>query len=675
MWRINKSSRSGFVLLVFLFAALPILNVHSAIDPDLSPRVIAVSAFCAIGFLIFSRNPIEIPATYRNIGIASIGIVLVTLFALLSSVNPGDALAEWLRIFVIYSFAFISLVILRKSKPELYTILRFVSVGILIFSGFAIVQTMPIIEDLFNDKKISISSELASTLSNKNFFSEVLVLLLPASFFALLSDEKRFKVLHLFAFILASFYILILASLSCWLAVAVALFVVGLAFLFGRSTKVAAGKKNSFAGIALVVGVIALGTVIFLKFPVGQNLKFKSEMMSKYLSDPTLLDQNVKTNNNSVFDRILMIRNSLKMIADHPLTGAGLNNWKLLYPSYGIGGTEVINSGAMNFEHPHNDYLLVFSEQGIIGLILYLLFFIFVFGVWITKWKSSGSDERSFLLVILFSVVAFLVISLFSYPRSRIYTPVLLMFIISLLFRKENENEKTFSIQPVVAIIAGVICLSCVIVTSIRLNSEVHAKKLIIAKMKRNFARVIRESEKIDPFWYPIEVNSTSIDWYRGMALFYSGQILPALKEYQKAVLKTPYHIRTLNDLATAYEQSGQPDSAIVYYKRALSISPELTDARLNLSATYFNQNKIDSAYQTINYLSGTNVNLNYRENYHKFMGVILSAKILDSLNTSKDTMLVNKMSTFVNDMPRMKKYIRDYSGKTIWPDVFKDVN
>ncbi|MBK8587368.1 MAG: O-antigen ligase family protein [Bacteroidetes bacterium] len=418
-----------------------------------------------------------------------------------------------------------------------------------------------------------------------------------------------------------------------------------------------------------------MGTVIFLKFPVGQNLKFKSEMMSKYLSDPTLLDQNVKTNNNSVFDRILMIRNSLKMIADHPLTGAGLNNWKLLYPSYGIGGTEVINSGAMNFEHPHNDYLLVFSEQGIIGLILYLLFFIFVFGVWITKWKSSGSDERSFLLVILFSVVAFLVISLFSYPRSRIYTPVLLMFIISLLFRKENENEKTFSIQPLVAIIAGVICLSCVIVTSIRLNSEVHAKKLIIAKMKRNFARVIRESEKIDPFWYPIEVNSTSIDWYRGMALFYSGQILPALKEYQKAVLKTPYHIRTLNDLATAYEQSGQPDSAIVYYKRALSISPELTDARLNLSATYFNQNKIDSAYQTINYLSGTNVNLNYRENYHKFMGVILSAKILDSLNTSKDTMLVNKMSTFVNDMPRMKKYIRDYSGKTIWPDVFKDVN
>ncbi|MBK8587369.1 MAG: hypothetical protein IPN88_19015 [Bacteroidetes bacterium] len=155
MWRINKSSRSGFVLLVFLFAALPILNVQ---------------------------------------------------------------------------------------------ILRFVSVGILIFSGFAIVQTMPIIEDLFNDKKISISSELASTLSNKNFFSEVLVLLLPASFFALLSDEKRFKVLHLIAFILASFYILILASLSCWLAVAVALFVVGLAFLFGRSTKVAAGKKKFFCG-------------------------------------------------------------------------------------------------------------------------------------------------------------------------------------------------------------------------------------------------------------------------------------------------------------------------------------------------------------------------------------------------------------------------------------------
>ncbi|MBP6532410.1 MAG: O-antigen ligase family protein [Bacteroidia bacterium] len=676
MWRINKSNRIGVALLVFLFVVLPILNVHSAIDPDLSPRIIAVSAFCAIGLLIFSRNPIEIPATFRKLGILSIGIVLISFLALFSSINPGDALAEWLRIFVIYSFTFISVIILSRSKLLLFTILRFISVGILVFSVFAIIQTIPIIKDLINHKKFSISSDLASTLSNKNFFSEVLVLLMPFSFFAMVSDERRFKLLHFVAFILATFYIFLLTSLACWMAIAVALLVVGITVLFGGSQKTAAGKKSSLARI--VVGallIISTGIFTVLKLPISQSLKFKVEMMSKYLSDPTLLDQNVKTNNNSIFDRILMIRNSLKMIADHPLTGVGLNNWKLLYTTYGVGGTEVINSGAMNFEHPHNDYLLIFSEQGIFGLILYLLFFLFVFKIWNTKWKNSGMNEHSFLLVILFSIVAFLVISLFSYPRSRIYSPVILMFIIALLFRNESDTDKKLSINAMLTIIAAIICLASVIVTTIRLNSEIHAKKMMIAKIQKNFARVIRESEKIDPFFYPIEINSTSIDWYRGMALFYSGQILPALNEYQKAVLRTPYHIRTLNDLATAYEQTGQPDSAIVYYKKALAISPELTDARLNLSATYFNQNQIDSAYQTINYLSGSSVNANYKESYLKFMTAILSAKIMDSVNAGKDTLLFNKMSTFVNDVPRLKKYIRNYSGKTIWPDVFKEVN
>lgn len=248
-----------------------------------------------------------------------------------------------------------------------------------------------------------------------------------------------------------------------------------------------------------------------------------------------------------------------------------------------------------------------------------------------------------------------------------------------MLFKKQelensqsNGSESKLVIKPIFIFSCAAICLASVIVTSIRLNSEIHAKKMIKAKFQSNFARVIRESEKINEYFYPLEFSSTAIDWYKGMALFYSGQIPAALASYQKAILKTPYHLRTLNDLATAYEQTGLPDSAISLYKRALSISPNLHDSRFNLSATYFNQNKVDSAYNVLNYIVYKNLNIGPQENYVKFMSVILAARIQDSLKTNSDSLMVNKMNSFINDIPRTKKYIRTYEGRTIWPDVFK---
>ncbi len=674
MWRISKASSGGFAFLVFLFVILPFLNVYSAIDPDLNPRLIAISAFCAFGILALSRNSIMIPAEFKSIGIASLGILMVSLIAVISSINTGEALAEWFRIFIIYFFAIIAILIIRKSNIETRIILRFVSFSTLIFCGYAIAQTVPIVDAILNHKEFRISSDLASTLSNKNFFSEVLTLLIPSTFLGLFQDERRFKALHFVAFLMCTLYIFLLSSLSCWIAISVSLLIVVVVFLFNSSTGIRAIKKSSVLGftfsILLLFSILAF---VLVKFPIGKNLLFKFHSISNYISDPALLDQNINSNNNSIFDRLLMIRNSVRMIGDHPIFGAGLNNWKLLYTSYGVGGTEVINSGAMNFEHPHNDYLLIFSEQGVFGLIAYLLFFFFVFKAWKRKWKDANGESRSFLIVILFSVVAFMIMSCFSYPRSRIYTPILLMFYISLLFMKQEKEENEIIIKPLYGILAGVICLVGVFVASIRLNSEIHAKKMMIAKMQKNFARVIRESEKIDPLFYPMEINSTSIAWYRGMAFFYSGQVQAALTEYRKAILITPNHLRTINDLATAFEQTGQPDIAIFYYKKALQISPDLTDSRFNCSATYFNQNKVDSAYQILSFLSYYNLSIGPQENYVKFMSAILAARISDSLKISKDTVLIDKMNTFINDIPATKKYIRNYTGKAIWPDVFSD--
>ncbi len=680
MWRNVKTGRGATILLAFLFILLPVMMVPSAIDPDLNPRIIAVSLFCLISLIIFGRRTVHLPDSFRKVGATSFALLIIALFSVISSVNSGEALAEWLRICMLYLFLLVSVIFFQKNDLNILTLVRFISLAVFIFCAFAILQTIPIIESVLANKKFNISSSLASSLSNKNFFSEVLVLLTPAVFYAIINDDKRYRLLHILAFILAVLYIILLTSVACWVALFVSLIIVCFVFLTNRNSDTFVLKKSTAITLTATTFILlTIGYIVFEKVPVAKGLKFKAEMIAKYISDPALLEQNVTSNNNSVFDRLLMIKNSLHMIKDHPITGVGMNNWKLFYTSYGVGGTEVINSGAMNFEHPHNDYLLIFAEQGVIGLLAYLLFIYFVIKVWRIKWKTTPSTDRDFLLVILFVIISFLIISLFSYPYSRIYSPILLMFYIAMLFKKQelensqsNGSESKLVIKPIFIFSCAAICLASVIVTSIRLNSEIHAKKMIKAKFQSNFARVIRESEKINEYFYPLEFSSTAIDWYKGMALFYSGQIPAALASYQKAILKTPYHLRTLNDLATAYEQTGLPDSAISLYKRALSISPNLHDSRFNLSATYFNQNKVDSAYNVLNYIVYKNLNIGPQENYVKFMSVILAARIQDSLKTSSDSLMVNKMNSFINDIPRTKKYIRTYEGRTIWPDVFK---
>ena len=694
MWRNVNTSRAATFFLAFLFVLLPFLMVPSAIDPDLNPRIIAVSVFCLVSIMLFGNRPILLPDSFKKIGIISIVLILFSLLSVFSAINTGEAIAEWLRIGVIYSFLLVSVLIIRNGPFNVLIPIRFISIAVLIFCGFAIVQTIPVVKDILANKKIIISSDLASTLSNKNFFSEVLVLLIPAIFYSILNDKKQFRILHIIAFILAFFFLILLSSLACWVAMIVSVVIVGVVFLLNRSSDTLVLKKSTVIILTITsIALIAIGKIVFEKVPVAKNLLFKVEMISKYISEPDLLDKNAMSNNNSVFDRILMIRNSVKMISDHPITGVGMNNWKLLYPAYGVNGTEIINSGGMNFEHPHNDYLLIFAEQGIFGILIYIFFFFFVFNVWRMNWKSTTPSDRAILLVILFVISSFLIMSLFSYPRSRIYSPVLLMFFISWLFVKRDSsnsvvnehspneiensnyvNTKTFVLKRVYSLTVILICLFATIVTAIRLDSEISAKKMIKAKFQNNFARVIRESEKINLYFYPLEYASTSIEWYKGMALFYSGKIPAALTLYQKAILKTPYHLRTLNDLATAYEQTGQPDSAISFYKRALAISPNLFDSRLNLSATYFNQNKIDSAYDVLNFIEYKKLNIGPNENYVKFMSVILAAKINDSLASSKDSVMIYGMNQFVKDIERTKKYIRTYKGRTIWPDVFTDI-
>jgi tetratricopeptide (TPR) repeat protein len=189
--------------------------------------------------------------------------------------------------------------------------------------------------------------------------------------------------------------------------------------------------------------------------------------------------------------------------------------------------------------------------------------------------------------------------------------------------------------------------------------------------VKGNFPGLIIASEKVNETFSPVDIATTSAQWYLGMANFYSGNLKQALEHYQAAAVITPNHLRTLNDLATCYEQNGLPDSALFYYSRALLIAPAFNEARLNRVATYFNRGQLNDALKDIQQINVHQPEREKSETYVKFMDAILYAKLDDTIAVNKNPELMEFYYALKRDRYTFNMFIRKYSGTDIWTDLF----
>lgn len=103
--------------------------------------------------------------------------------------------------------------------------------------------------------------------------------------------------------------------------------------------------------------------------------------------------------------RIKLWETALCMIKDHPITGIGYENFRLLYPEYIERYPDLKIWYIYEPYHAHNIFLKVQSELGIIGTITFLLFifsFLFMFYKLI---KSTNNKSAKILCISLLSAV------------------------------------------------------------------------------------------------------------------------------------------------------------------------------------------------------------------------------------------------------------------------------
>jgi tetratricopeptide (TPR) repeat protein len=349
----------------------------------------------------------------------------------------------------------------------------------------------------------------------------------------------------------------------------------------------------------LAVFIIACALLFQLKFSDGASLKVHTLNSLDY-------------NQGSTKDRFELWKRTTKLIKEKPLIGHGIGSWRINMLKYGNEGL-VSENNITFYQRPHNDFLWLGAEQGIVGLILYIGSLLIILFQLINSIHICNKRELLIQLILYASVlISFLIISNFSFPRERISHNIILFSSIGLFLNlnsriskvRKYKYFKTKGTKHISLVLLAII----LVLGAMRFHGEVHTKKATIARKKGDYKTCIMEIEKAQSLIYQIDETSTPLSWQTGLSYFHMGDYDKAHEYFKEAMEINPYHIYVLNDYAGCLSRLQKYYEAIELYLKALSVSPSFQEARLNLIALYYKQENYYAAFEALKWVSLTNI-------------------------------------------------------------------
>ena len=510
--------------------------------------------------------------------ILAFGIMIIAyLFAAFFNGFGSESIYVILKLFLFYVFAIllIHFVIKEGYKPLLNSFVYFSLFLSAIYFYQIITNYSDIIAIESEWKRNHEFDKIAATMGHKNLLSSIQFLMLPILIYVFLTTKRLYKILSVVALVL----ILITFFQTQTRAVLFAVGIFSVSMFILNKTKL---HKKHF--IMLFIGI-----VLFL----GSGYAIM-KLTNRY--DAFLAEIN-RTIDFTSDGRYKLYNSSLQLIANHPFFGVGPGNWKTVIWEYDLYKGSL---GTAFAQRPHNDFLWIFSEGGVVaGLAYVLLFLILLKDSYYLH--SNRKKEDGILYSLLFSCfLGYGFISFFDFPMERFSHNIIFFVLASFVIAKKIKETKTITPTGLKFLLIG-ISFFAVYVANIRYQGEIHAANAIHYKSKGNWNYVIKAIDKAyNPVYYEIENTATPLLWYRGVAYFNQQRYELALKDFQAAYEVNPYHVHVLNNLATSWQIKGDSDKAKKYYREVFKVIFTFKEARVNLGAILFNEKKYVEALDVI---------------------------------------------------------------------------
>jgi O-antigen ligase len=158
-----------------------------------------------------------------------------------------------------------------------------------------------------------------------------------------------------------------------------------------------------------------------------------------------------------------MYDSSFGIIRAHSIIGIGLGNWKALYPKYADNTAYTDRNFTKITQRPHNDFLWMLSEVGIIGMVFVVGFLIYHLRLLLKGLKrgKDSDDERYLFMFCLLSLIAIGIESMFDFPRQRtmpnLYLWSIMGFIATTSIQSIGEDKYKNAVPLALAAVLSVV--------------------------------------------------------------------------------------------------------------------------------------------------------------------------------------------------------------------------
>jgi tetratricopeptide (TPR) repeat protein len=287
------------------------------------------------------------------------------------------------------------------------------------------------------------------------------------------------------------------------------------------------------------------------------------------------------------------------MIWEAKWSGVGAGHWKIYFPAYGSDIWRA-RQGMVQFQRPHNDFLWILSELGIIGLVFYLCIFVMALyqAFYTLAQPNLIRSERIFIRLLISGLIAYLLISFFSFPRERIFHQTILFLNLAFVVNKQRPRPIKLSNVKLIVGATSLIMLASLAFALNWWRGESIVLKINRARAEGEWETLLQEHDKLaNNYFYQIDAVSLPTSFYAGLAKLNLQDYSSSEQYFEEAYALHPYNIHVINNLANIKLLSNQGDTAIYFYREALKVSPKYLDGALNLMAAYFNSNRAEEAY------------------------------------------------------------------------------
>ncbi|MFW5804226.1 MAG: O-antigen ligase family protein [bacterium] len=501
----------------------------------------------------------------------SIGIFWSTTYTL-SIVG----ISKLLLFFIIFN---VINILYNKNNDILIFLIKAIILSFLL-SIIVLVKQISLLEDLSYTSFYSLSG----ICGHKNLYSSFVFLTLIGSFIGLeyLKKHKFWYIIVTCTLILQIITIIFLRTRAVWLACIISILVYIILSIFNP-------RKLIPTKIWLFSIVIAIVTTISFTFVLPFMLK------GFLTAQPQSTDITKISDLGTFQERIKVWNKTYELIYDNLYWGVGSGSWKINFTKHSIPDIYKVQDLNVIFQRPHNEFLKILSENGIIGLFLFLfLINYFVFKLFNTNnvlvFKSSKYLFSGFM--------GFSVIMFFSFPLERTEHNLIIIVLLAIAYLPVNNDLGKYSlnISKFFLFIPFIICLVLIVIFQSRYKSSYYIKKMYYERNVENNENVLALCDSAITFFTKFDDFGIPIHWYRGNANASMNNFKSALQDFKSAQRYHPYNAHVLNDLGSAYAMNNKIDSAIYFYESASKINPRFDDPKLNLIAIYLTKMDIVEA-------------------------------------------------------------------------------